>query len=169
MRGDQGRKECTEALAELFEHHAVRLAGALAAAGYPDADDAVQEAFVQAVVHWRKIAAYDDPLQWIRRVAINRARNRSRGRGRQRALAERIAAQPTNNVAPFEVHDDLTDAIAALPDQQRLALSLFYFADLPVADVALAMSLSEGAVKYHLHAARKSLAPHMEVSNGIEG
>ena len=54
--------------------------------------------------------------------------------------------------------DELTALVAALPPQQRLALSLYYFADLSVAEVADAMQLSTGAVKYHLHAARTSLA-----------
>jgi hypothetical protein len=56
-------------LEALYAAHARSLTQALYAAGYPDA---VQEAFVQAVVHWRKVSRYDDPLAWIRRVAINR-------------------------------------------------------------------------------------------------
>jgi RNA polymerase sigma-70 factor (ECF subfamily) len=163
----RGRKERTEALAELFAAHAARLAGALAAAGYADATDAVQEAFVQAVVHWRKVGEYDDPLLWIRRVAINRALNRRRSRHRQRVLAERLAAQPTGAVHAPETHDDLTDAITALPQQQRLVVALYYFADLPIADIAHVMDVSEGTVKSHLHAARASLAVTMETSNDV--
>src|SRR5258708_34228640 len=63
-------------LEALYSAHAARLARVLRAAGYPDASDAVQEAFVQAVVHWRKISRYDDPGAWIRPVAINRGHNR---------------------------------------------------------------------------------------------
>jgi RNA polymerase sigma-70 factor (ECF subfamily) len=156
----------TAALARLFDEHAVRLAGALSAAGYPDAADAVQEAFAQAVVHWRKVGRYDDPLLWIRRVAVNRARNRRRGRHRQRALAERIAAQPAASVDGLPEHrDNMTEAVRGLPQQQRVAVALFYFADLSVAEVAAAMELSEGAVKYHLHAARAALAQKLEVAD----
>jgi hypothetical protein len=39
-------------LEQLYAAHARALTQALHAAGYPDAADAVQEAFVQAVVHW---------------------------------------------------------------------------------------------------------------------
>src|SRR6266581_2831128 len=80
----------TDALARLFELHADELVRGLLAAGYPDASDAVQEAFVQAVVHWRRVRSYDEPLVWIRRVAINKARNRSRSRRRQAALQDRL-------------------------------------------------------------------------------
>src|ERR1700675_1859102 len=79
-----------EELARLFEHHADELVRGLLAAGYSDASDAVQEAFVQAVVHWRRVRSYDEPLVWIRRVAINKARNRSRSRRRQAALQDRL-------------------------------------------------------------------------------
>ena len=76
-------------LESLYARHAAPLARALHAAGVPDAHDAVQEAFVQAVVHWRKVSRYDDPLSWIRRVAINRGHNRRRARRRQQAPANR--------------------------------------------------------------------------------
>ena len=82
----------------LYATHAAALTRALHAAGYPDASDAVQEAFVQAVVHWRKVSRYDDPLAWIRRVAINRGHNRRRSRQRQEALTQRIAATPRSPV-----------------------------------------------------------------------
>ena len=153
-------------LEALYAAHARSLTQALQAAGYPDAADAVQEAFVQAVVHWRKVSRYDDPLAWIRRVAINRGHNRRRSRRRQEALQQRMAAAPTTQVPLFEADDDLAALVAALPQQQRLALSLFYYSDLSIAEVADAMQLSEGAVKYHLHAARTSLAHSLEVRDG---
>lgn len=145
-------------LESLYALHAESLARALHAAGVPDANDAVQEAFVQAVVHWRKISRYDDPLAWIRRVAINRGRNRRRSRKRQEALAQHIAASSTAPIPAAESDGDLAVLVESLPPQQRLALSLYYYADLSVAEVADAMKLSEGAVKYHLHAARTSLS-----------
>ena len=160
------RAERRPELEALYAMHAAALTRALQAAGYPDAPDAVQEAFVQAVVHWRKVSRYDDPLAWIRRVAINRGHNRHRSRKRQAALQERMAAAATVPVPIIEADDDLARLITALPQQQRLALSLFYFADLSVAEVADAMKLSEGAVKYHLHAARASLARALEHTNG---
>ena len=39
-----------------------------------------QEAFVQALVHWKRVSRYDNPGGWVRRVAIRLAmRQRSRG------------------------------------------------------------------------------------------
>jgi RNA polymerase sigma-70 factor (ECF subfamily) len=160
------RAEVAPTLEALYAAHAASLTRVLQAAGFPDPADAVQEAFVQAVVHWRKVSRYDDPVAWIRRVAINRGLNRRRSHLRRAALTERIAATSTASTLygfdPADHDGDLADLIVTLPPQQRLALSLYYFADLPVADVADAMQVSEGTVKYHLHAARAALARAME-------
>ncbi len=150
-------------LEALYATHAAALAGVLHAAGVPDASDAVQEAFVQAVVHWRKVSSYDDPVAWIRRVAINRGHNRWRARRRRDALTERIASNTV--IYPFDPADsdgELAELITTLPSQQRMALTLYYYADLSVAEVADAMQISEGTVKYHLHAARAALARALE-------
>src|SRR4029077_4938176 len=89
-------------LSRLFVQSATRLVRSLAAAGYPDASDAVQEAFVQAVVHWRRVSRYDDPLAWIRRVAVNKGHNRRRSRRRQALLVEHIASTTPAPVAAVE-------------------------------------------------------------------
>ncbi|HZB42618.1 MAG TPA: sigma factor, partial [Ilumatobacter sp.] len=57
----------------LFADHYARLVRALTlvAGDREVAADAVQEAFVRAHLRWRKIGRYDDPIGWVRRVAIN--------------------------------------------------------------------------------------------------
>ena len=161
---ETARMKAVPTLEALYASHATQLAGVLHAAGVPDAADAVQEAFVQAVVHWRKVSTYDDPVAWIRRVAINRGHNRWRARQRRDALTERIAS--TTVIYPFEPADsdgELAELITTLPPQQRMALTLYYFADLSVAEVADSMQISEGTVKYHLHAARAALAQALDI------
>ena len=68
----------------LFRAHYARLVRALAvvAGSQEAAADAVQEAFVKAHLHWRRIQRYDDPVGWIRRVAINKLRDDHRRGGR---------------------------------------------------------------------------------------
>jgi RNA polymerase sigma-70 factor, ECF subfamily len=157
--------ETMAALARLFEAHADELIRGLVAAGYSDAADAVQDAFVQAVVHWRRVRSYDEPLVWIRRVAINKARNRARSRRRQAALKERLGQRSSRADGTREPpDDDVIAAVAALPTQQRLAVSLFYYGDLPIAEVAVAMGVSEGTVKSHLHAARAAVTQTLKVA-----
>jgi RNA polymerase sigma-70 factor (ECF subfamily) len=156
--GPVARPDPVAELARLFDEHADGLVRGLVAAGYPDASDAVQEAFVQAVVHWRRVHRYDEPLVWIRRVAINKARNRVRNRRRQVALQDRLVGGSNTVVTHEGPDDDVIAAIALLPMQQREVVALFYYSDLSVAQVAAVMNISEGTVKSHLHAARARVA-----------
>src|SRR6478736_1425397 len=45
-----------------------------------EAEDAAQEAYVQAWRRWRGISGYDDPAAWVRHVAVNQAISRVRRR-----------------------------------------------------------------------------------------
>ena len=119
---------------------------------------------MQAVVHWRRVSRYDDPLAWIRRVAVNKALNRNRSRRRQSAVAQRLQETVPLSVELSEPPDtDVVAAVNSLPPQQRLAIALFYYGDLSVAQVADAMRLSPGTVKFHLHAARKAVAQSLGI------
>jgi len=144
----------------LFRANYVRLVRALTLlAGSPeDAADAVQDAFVKAHLRWRTIRQYDDPMAWVRRVAINGVRDQHRrSRRKQRAMetlsADAMAAAPSN-----DAHDTaLLEAIDALPRQQRAAIALYYLGGLSVSETAAALAVSEGAVKFHLHQGRERL------------
>ena len=58
--------------------------------------------------------------------------------------------------------------LAELPRQQRLAMALFYVDELSVAEVATAMKLSEGAVKFHLHQGRDRLSQVVATRQGSD-
>ena len=51
----------------------------------------------------------------------------------------------------------LAQCVATLPEVERLVITLFYWEDRSIRDVALALELPEGTVKSHLHRARKAL------------
>ena len=147
-------------LESLFRAHHGRLVRALTVACGDEqrAADAVQHAFVKAHLRWPNIMNYDDPVGWIRRVAINRLRDEHRSDLRKRNAVERLAAERETVVAePGPNHDDIARLLADLPRQQRLCLALFYIDDLSVNDVASALQISAGAVKFHLHAGRAAL------------
>lgn len=116
-----------------------------------DADDVVQEALVRA---WRRWSTYDDqrgaPLSWLLAIVADRAR-RHRVRD-NRPIARAAAAVPA---APHDL--DLERALARLPERQRQAVDLYYFADLDVSTVAQVMSCAEGTVRATLHQARARL------------
>jgi RNA polymerase sigma-70 factor (ECF subfamily) len=125
------------------------------------AADAVQDAFTRAYVRWRRISQYEDPAGWVRHVALNRLKDHFRKAERGRRAVERLGGYAATVAAPEEP-SDLLASVEELPRQQRIAVSLFYVEQLSVLEVATAMGLSEGAVKYHLHAGREHLRTSLE-------
>jgi len=169
MRSDT---DIDDPLEMLFRTHYARLVRALTlVSGSRElAADAVQEAFVKAHLHWWRIKRYDDPVAWIRRVAINRLRDVHRRSAREDSAVARLVAQADATISSIGNPGDagaassggfidvqMRELVAGLPRQQRLAVTLFYVEELTVAEVARAMSISLGAVKFHLHQGRERL------------
>jgi predicted RNA polymerase sigma factor len=67
--GGERVKDAPEGFADLFEREFGRLVRNLRAVD-DAAEDAVQEAFVQAYVRWNRVGQLDDPAGWVRRVAV---------------------------------------------------------------------------------------------------
>lgn len=151
----------------LFRCHYTRLVRALAVVAGGDlqaAEDAAQDAFVQLCVHWGRVRGYDEPAAWVRRVAINRLRNRDRGLLRRAAAMVRLESLFEPVVAQIEPPFDLEAALQRLPERQRVAMALHYVDGLPVTEVARSMGISEGTANRHLHRARAAVRPALEVS-----
>lgn len=151
----------------VFEAHYQRLVRSLTlmAGDVDTAADAVQEAFVKAHLRWRRIRRYDDPVGWIRRVAINQLRDDHRRSGRKRQALTRLAARPDAVSEPTEI-DEFDRLLAELPRQQRATTALYYVDGLSVAEIATALGIAQGSVKSHLHDARTRLRPILEREAG---
>lgn len=110
------------------------------------AQDIAQEALARACADWPRVQRMDAPAAWLHRVALNLARSQFRrwrvARSKAHLLVPiaREADDPTAAIA-------LRAAIAGLPERQRRALVLRFYADLPVRDVARLMRCPEGTVK----------------------
>jgi DNA-directed RNA polymerase specialized sigma24 family protein len=122
------------------------------------AEDITQEAFIQLLTNWRKVARYDRPGAWVRRVAIRLAVRDSK---RERRRAELEATSADAGALPFP-DIDLQRAVHSLPTMQRATTVLFYFEDRPVAEIVDILGISEGSVKVHLHRARLRLAERLD-------
>jgi RNA polymerase sigma-70 factor (ECF subfamily) len=127
-----------------------------------EARDCVQEAFVRAWSHRRRLSTIEHPEAWVRttayRVAVSRWRRIVRGRrDPDRALAPRLetAALGPDHVA-------VVAALRQLPEEQRRALVLHHLADLPVAVIARHEGTPVGTVKARLSRGRAALALLLE-------
>ena len=147
----------------LFNLHYARLVRSLTVicGNSEEAADAVQDAFVKAHLKWRKIGTYDDPVGWIRRVAINKVRDGHRSRVRRDRAVERLGYEVKLTSEQPDI-SEVAELLSTLPKQQRAAAAMFYVEQLSVVEIAAALKVSEGAVKFHLHQAREKLRAHIE-------
>lgn len=140
------------ALAALAE----RQVGAAAAA------DVLQEALLRA---WRRRETFrparGTARSWLVAILLDQAR---RHRMRWRWTSSTSQPPASGLAGPNGDRVDLERAIARLSRRQRQVVTLYYLADLAVAEVAVALGISESSVKAHLVAARAGLKTLLEES-----
>lgn len=153
----------------LFRTHYRTLVQSLALIAKGDKDlaaEVVGDAFLELERRWDRIAGYDDPVSWLRRVALNRLIDHRRSLLRRGQALLRLERQEPGAAQPLDPGDlAVRDALRSLSHKQRTAIVLFYFADLSIADVAKAMAISEGSVNQHLHRAREVLRKRLGVDS----
>lgn len=115
------------------------------------ARELAQDAFVKALLHWKRVRTYERPEAWVRKVAFRMAL-RAKAREPQRGdLSEPVVADRLADV-------DLMRVIADLPPMQRAAIALHYLDDLPVDEVAATLGCAPSTARVHLHRGRARLA-----------
>ncbi|HEY7207832.1 MAG TPA: sigma-70 family RNA polymerase sigma factor [Gaiellaceae bacterium] len=125
------------------------------------ARDAVQDAFALAV---RRRSGYHGPAPleaWLWRIVVNRARDERRSAA-ARVRRERSLAAPPALAVELDDPRELREALAGLPERQRLVLFLRVYADLDYEAIATVLAISPGTVGATLNAARASLRRTLE-------
>ena len=128
-----------------------------------EAEDVVQDAYVRAfhaLSTFRGDAAFST---WITRIAVNEAIARRRARARLADVsAEEVPMAsdrtPERELADAELARLIEQQIDALPDGLREALVLRDVEELPTAEAADVLGVTEEALRVRLHRARKALA-----------
>ena len=127
-----------------------------------DADDAVQDAFLQAFIALDRLRDPDRFAGWLGGIVANVCRAQ-----RRRAPLTLLGDWPENlhpasagslpSAEDLDRADVLGRAVAGLPPGQRHAVTAFYYADQPAGQVAG----TPGAAKASLHKARRRLREYI--------
>jgi RNA polymerase sigma-70 factor (sigma-E family) len=166
--------DADEAVTSLYAAHyrgLVRLS-ALLLRDVGEAEEVVQDAFVAMHGRWQRLRDTDKALAYLRRSVLNGAHSRMRRRAVREKHAETTAAYPhdgrpgaepsaEHHALVTEQHRTIVAALRVLPERQREAVVLRYYADLSEADTALAMGVSRGAVKSHTARAMAALRQNL--------
>jgi RNA polymerase sigma factor (sigma-70 family) len=134
--------------------------------GSVGSDDLAQEAMLVAYRRWREVSTMADPAMWVRRVCVHLATSLLRRRAVEARAVLRLGARPSHPIVLDEDDDAFWSAVRALPRRQAQVVALYYLYDLPVAEVAATLEMSDGTVKTHLSRARKSLATFFDPAGG---
>jgi len=140
-----------------------------------DADEAVQDAFIKAYLH---LSTFRDELPfevWFTRILINGCLDRLKQRRRrekwiappaldpsgvERNPAEYLPARgpsPEEQLLSEERRRQLTEALAQLPERQRLVFMLSHFEGRTSREVSAMTGLNESTVRVHLFRAIRRL------------
>lgn len=141
----------------------------------PDAEEVAQDAFVSA---WRSLGAFRGDAAfstWLYRIVWRKALDRVeslRNRGRREVAVDdpaRVEAESAAAAAAAATRDAseggagaanavrLERLLDTLSELSRAVVTLYYYEDRSVSDVAAALGIPEGTVKTHLFRARAAL------------
>jgi RNA polymerase sigma-70 factor (ECF subfamily) len=131
----------------------------------PDAEDAVQEAFLRAWKFRNSLAKETSIRPWLYRVVVNTCNSKLRQDIPRRERSDPdldldIAPQDVEETDRFAATNDITRALKDLPAHLRIVIVLRYYAELSEREIAIAIGRKPGTVKSRLHEARRRLADH---------
>ncbi|CAK0759083.1 RNA polymerase sigma-70 factor, ECF subfamily [Azospirillaceae bacterium] len=128
-----------------------------------DADEIAQEAFLKVwtgAARWRS----DGQAQfktWFYRVVINLCIDRKRKKTTEPLDEAEDAMDPSPNsfdqISTQETARLMSDAVNALPERQKSAITLFYYSDLSGSETAQALNVSVSALDSLLVRGRRAL------------
>ncbi len=177
VRGVSSAERAETAIPTLVELHApklynlaTRLCGNAA-----DAEDMVQDVFLQAHRKWHTFRGDSDPGTWLYAIAARSCKSRLRRKGgidrRMPAVSQLLPFGDTRIIDLPEAADERTSgplaatisressaaihaAILTLPEHFRVPLVLKEMLELPIDDVAAALRIKPETVKTRVHRAR---------------
>jgi RNA polymerase sigma factor (sigma-70 family) len=149
-----------EGLEVIYRREAPRLWRALVAfAGDPElASDAVAETFAQAL---RRGEALLDPARWVWTAAFKIAT------GELKDLGTKVGGPPQASTQMPDEAILMLDLLSRLPNKQRAAVVLRYYADLPDAQIARILGVTTATVRVHLSQGRKRLERFLREADDV--
>lgn len=130
------------------------------------ADDLAQEALLRAYVSSGSFLGLSKFSTWLFRIGYNCFIDSLRKRMPDKTSLDDPAAINVSNSESADAafrYQQLYQALERLPEKERACISLHYFEDLPVKDIARILHIPSGTVKYHLSVGRTHLKSYLSL------
>ena len=162
MLVQQGRTEAFELLVQRYMRGAFAVAYRLL--GHrEDAEDVVQEAMFAALTNIHTFDTSRSFRPWLYRIVVTRGLNfrKSRARRETQPLEHDLFASgvpgPAREAERAGLREAVSQALARLPERQRMIVQLFELDGFSGAEIAGMLGIPAGTVRWHLHEARRTL------------
>lgn len=137
----------------------------------PDAEDVLQEAFVQAFKHLDSFNYTSTFGAWLKRIVINRSLNVLRQhKGNIISIEDTAYEQPADDITEEENStlkvEEIKKAITLLPAGYRAVLTLYLFENYSYDDIAEALQITPVTVRSQYHRAKQKLL-HLLKKGGL--
>lgn len=149
-----------DAFGEIFRRHKDRMwAVAMRTCGDRElASDCLQDAFIAAFRRADSFRGEAAVTTWLHRIVVNACLDRLRRKKPTSQLPEYELADRHDAHASTEVAIDVHNALAQLPEGQRMALVLVDMQGLSVAEAAEILEVAEGTIKSRCARGRSAMA-----------
>lgn len=120
-----------------------------------DAEDVVQDTFIQYLSHKKDFVSEQHIRAWLIRVAINKAKNKNNTFFRRNSLPLENYIETLSFES--EKSSELFETVMKLPEKYRIVIHLFYYEDYSVNEIADILKMTPSNVKVRLSRGRTSL------------
>lgn len=174
LRVKEGETNAFEELVELHQHAVIGTVAKML--GNPaEAEDIAQQVFIRV---WKSAARYEPQAKfttWLFTITRNLVFNEVRRRKRKPAVsieereeefhlmeADKHTSSPAESALQGELEEAVENAIAELPEKQRMAVVLRRYEEMPYEEIGKVLELTVPAVKSLLFRARSQLKENLK-------
>jgi RNA polymerase sigma-70 factor (ECF subfamily) len=160
----EAQRGSQEAMAELYSAHwkQAHRAAYLVVHDAAAAEDIAQDAFLAAVDALDRFDRRRPFAPWLHRIVVNRAIDWARREALRRKVDD-PESQPDPSSPPRAVGEEMMEALAELPPEQRAVVVLRYLLEYTPGEIARMLELPRGTVNSRLRRALDRLRTSVEV------
>lgn len=136
---------------------------------HEDANDVLQNVFIKVWSNLQNFQGKSSLSTWLYRIAVNESLDFLR----KQKLADKVSADEDVSVASRLMSDEyfdgdevqarLQEAVARLPEVQRMVFNLKYFEEIKYSEMSQILNTSEGALKASYHLAVKKITEYLHL------